>query len=187
MVDWSHLVLPAALAAILVFIASSVIHMVLQMHKADYRKLSNEDEVRGALRAGAPQPGQYVVPHCADPKQMSSPEFIAKLEEGANAVVFVRPNGTVKLGPFLGKWFAYTFVVGLLAGYVAMASLPAGAPYLSVFRVVGAASWLAYAWQAPSDSIWMGKPWSITLRAMADGLVYALLTAGTFAWLWPPP
>jgi hypothetical protein len=185
MVDWSQLVLPALIAAVLVFLASSVIHMVLQMHKKEYRKLGNEDEVRAALRAGTPGPGQYVLPHCAEPKDMGSPEFVRKLEEGVNAVVYVRPNGAVKLGPFLGKWFVYTVLVGLLAGYVAMATLPPGAEYLSVFRVVGASAWLAYAWQSPADSIWMGKPWSLTLRGMVDGLVYALLTAGTFAWLWP--
>src|SRR5690606_9989081 len=166
-------------------IASSVIHMVLQLHKAEYRKLANEDDVRAALRAGAPAPGQYLVPHCADPKEMGSPEFVRKLEEGVNAVVYVRPTGQVKLGQFLAKWFAYTLLVGLLAGYVAMATLPRGVEYLTVFRVVGVTAWLGYAWQGPSDSIWMGKPWSLTARSMVDGLVYALLTAGTFAWRWP--
>src|SRR5690606_10657104 len=101
MVEWSELLLPALGASVLVFIASSVIHMVLQLHKAEYRKLANEDDVRAALRAGAPAPGQYLVPHCADPKEMGSPEFVRKLEEGVNAVVYVRPTGQVKLGQFL--------------------------------------------------------------------------------------
>jgi len=183
--DWSHIALAALLAAVLVFVASSVIHMVLQLHKGDYKKLANEDAVRDVLRAGAPAPGQYVLPHCSDAKEMANPEFVEKLRRGPNGVLFVRPSGEVKLPAFLGKWFGYTFVVGLLAGYVARASLPAGASFVAVFRVVGAASWLAYAWQSPSDSIWMGKPWSITFRAMVDGLIYALLTALAFAWLWP--
>jgi len=29
------------------------------------------------------------------------------------------------------------------------------------------------------------RGWGSTLKSMADGLVYAMLTAGTFAWLWP--
>ena len=37
-------------------------------------------------------------------------------------------------------------------------------------------------WQA---SIWMGRSWSTTLKGTFDGLIYALLTAGTFGWLWP--
>jgi hypothetical protein len=31
----------------------------------------------------------------------------------------------------------------------------------------------------------MGKPWSSTFLYMFDGLIYAALTAGSFAWLWP--
>lgn len=37
-------------------------------------------------------------------------------------------------------------------------------------------------WQ---DSIWYGRKWSTTLKNTLDGIVYALLTAGTFGWLWP--
>jgi hypothetical protein len=34
-------------------------------------------------------------------------------------------------------------------------------------------------------AIWMGKPWSVALKEMFDGLLYGLVTAGTFGWLWP--
>ncbi len=185
MVSWMDLLWPSLLSAVLVFVASSVIHMVLKLHNVDYKKLSNEDEVRAALRKGSPPPGQYTMPHCTDSKEMASPEMVRKLEEGPNAVIYVRPNGAVKLGPFLGKWVLYTIVVSLLAGYVARSALEPGAAYLSVFQIVGASAWLAYAWAAPSDSIWKGKPWSVTFRGMFDGLIYAALTAGSFAWLWP--
>jgi len=185
MVAWSALFLPALVATVLVFIASSIIHMVLKLHNADYRKLVNEDEVADALRKNTGTPGQYVIPHCQDSKQMASPEMQKKYQDGPLAVVYIGPNGPVKLGPFLGKWIVYSFVVSLLAGYLAQATLPANTEYLKVFQVVGAAAWLAYAWQAPSDSIWKQKPWSVTFRSMFDGLVYAAITAGSFAWLWP--
>lgn len=184
-VAWTDLLLPTLVAAVLVFIASSLIHMVLQMHKADYRRLSNEDEVRTAIRKGSPTPGQYVFPHCVGGKDMADPALQKKFEEGPLGVLYVRANGLPKLGPFLGSWFVYTLVVGLLAGYIARTTIPAGADYLAVFQVVGASAWLAYAWQSPSDSIWKGKPWSITVRALFDGLIYAALTAGSYAWLWP--
>jgi hypothetical protein len=29
------------------------------------------------------------------------------------------------------------------------------------------------------------QPWSMTFKEVIDGLVYGLLTAGTFGWLWP--
>ena len=34
-------------------------------------------------------------------------------------------------------------------------------------------------------SIWYRRSWVTTLKSMIDGLLYALLTAGTFGWLWP--
>ena len=185
MVDWSHLVLPALLAAVFVFIASSVIHMVLQWHKSEYGKLTNEDEVLAAMRKGGASPGQYMFPYCGDHKQMASEEMQRKFREGPVGMMILRPTGNVQLGPFLAKWFVYTIVVGLLAGYVARSTLKPGEHYLAVFRVVGTVAWLAYSWQSPADSIWKGKPWIATCRDLVDGLIYGALTAGCFAWLWP--
>jgi len=185
MVPWSALLLPALISAVLVFIASSLIHMVIRWHKAEYQTLPNEDEVRVAINKSKPVPGKYVMPFCKDGKEMATPEMQRKYNEGPNVVMYVRENGPVQLGPFLGKWFAYSLVVSLLAGYVAHVSLPPGTEYLKVFQVVGAAAWLAYAWAIPSDSIWIGKRWSSTFVYMIDGLIYAALTAGAFAWMWP--
>ncbi len=35
------------------------------------------------------------------------------------------------------------------------------------------------------ESAWKGQKWSTTIKFMIDGLIYALVTAGTFGWLWP--
>lgn len=185
MIAWSALFLPALLAAVLIFVASSLIHMVIKWHQCEYHKLANEDEVRAAIRKHSPAPGKYVVPHCKDGKEMAAPETQQKFVEGPNLVMYVRPNGPAQLGPFLGKWFVYTLVVSLLAGYVGRSVLPAGTEYLKVFQVIGASAWLAYAWGGPQESIWMGKPWGSTALYLIDGLIYAALTAGAFAWLWP--
>jgi len=185
MVAWSDLFLPALVATVLVFVASSLIHMALRLHRSDYRPFANEDEVRAALRKGAQGPGQYMTPFCRDPKEQSTPEMQKKFVEGPIAVVCIGPSGTIAIGPFLAKWVAYSFLVSIVAGYLARATLAPGAAYLAVFQVVGVAAWLAYAWQSPADSIWKSRPWSVTWGVMFDGLVYAALTAGSFAWLWP--
>lgn len=184
MVAWSALILPILLSAALIFFASTLIHAVLKLHNSDYHKFSNEDDVRAAIRKGSPAPGMYIMPHCIEGKQ--PPEVVKKFEEGPVGLIFIRPSGKIQMGPFLGKWFAYTVVVSLIAGYMARAVLHPGASYLQVFQVVGTASWLAYAWQGPADSIWAGKPWTSTFKGMLfDGLLYACLTAGAFGWLWP--
>ena len=56
----AQLWLPILSTAALIFIASSLIHMVFKWHNADYKKLANEDDVRAAIRATSPAPGQYV-------------------------------------------------------------------------------------------------------------------------------
>lgn len=185
MVAWSALLLPSVISAVLVFIASSLIHMVIKWHQSEYKALSNEDEVRAVIRKASPVPGSYVLPYCKDSAEMATPEMQERFVEGPNAVMYVREDGAVKLGPFLGKWFAYTLVVSLVAGYLARATVAPGTDFMQVFQVVGVASWLAYAGAIPSDSIWVGKPWRSTFVYMLDGLIYAALTAGAFAWLWP--
>jgi len=185
MVSLTALVLPILLSAVVIFFASSVIHMALRYHNADYRPLANEDAVASVLRQGGLAPGQYVLPHCKDHAQMNTPEMQKKWSEGPIAVLYVKPSGPMQLGPFLGKWFAYTLVVSAVVAYLASAVLTTATPGLTVFRVVGTATWFAYSWQGPADSIWKGKPWICTAKDLFDGLVYGVLTGAVFACLWP--
>jgi len=177
--------LPTILSAVAVFIASSVIHMVSGFHKNDYPGPPNQDALSDAIRPFNLVPGDYMIPHPADMKDMGSPEFKAKAERGPKLVFTVMPNGMTAMGPLLLQWFIYVLVISALAGYVACLALPPGAEYMSVFKVVALAAFLGYAgalWQA---HIWFGKGFGLTLRATIDGLIYALLTAGFFGWLWP--
>ena len=185
MVTLSALWLPILLSAVFVFITSTIVHMVLKYHASDYSKLPNEDAVRAAIRAGSPKPAQYIIPYCQSPKEMESPEMKQKFAEGPVGVLTVRATGYRGMGPMLGQWFVFTLVVSFFIAYVAMHALPPEAPYLKVFQVVGAVGFLAYAAGVIPAAIWMGKPWSIAIKEVFDGLLYGLVTAGTFGWLWP--
>src|SRR5262252_6505894 len=181
----SALWLPILVSAILVFIASSVIHMFMPWHKSDYLKLPNEDGAIGSLRPLAIPPGDYVVPHCSGPEEMKSPAFAEKMMKGPVMVLTVRPNGKFSMGKTMGQWFAFCVVMGLLSACVASSALAAGTPYLRVFQVVAGAAFMGYALAAWPLSIWYGRKWSTTLKSTFDAVIYALLTAGTFGWLWP--
>ncbi len=185
MVTVGALWLPILLSAVLVFIASSIMHMVLKYHSIDYRQLPNEDAVRAALRGGNPAPGQYVTPHVKDMKELEQPEVKQKFSDGPVAVLYLKRPGPVSMGPQLGQWFGFGLVVSFFVAYVTGAALPAGTPYLAVFRIAGATAFLAYAAGQVPAAIWMGKPWSVAWKEVMDGLVYGLVTAGTFGWLWP--
>ncbi len=67
--------LPVVVSAVAVFIASSILHMVIKHHKADYKKLSNDDAVREVLGKGNPAPGIYMTPACGDMKDMRAPAW----------------------------------------------------------------------------------------------------------------
>ena len=72
-----------------------------------------------------------------------------------------------------------------VADYVAGLVLPQGTPYRVVFRLVSTVAFTAYAVAIWQMSIWYSRAWGSTLRSTLDGLIYALVTAGAFGWLWP--
>lgn len=184
MVSLAHLWLPILLSAVIVFVASSILHMVLPYHKSDYKKLPDEDKVRAALRGAGLTPGLYHFPHCTH-KEMNSPEVVEKFKEGPVGFVTVFPSGPPNMGKFLGQWFVYCVIVGFFAALAVVHSIQFGAPYRHVFHVVGSTAFLAYGVGPLVNGIWKGQPWGMTLKEVFDGLIYAALTAGTFGWLWP--
>jgi len=183
-VSLSALWLPILLAAVIVFIASSIIHMVLPYHKSSYRKLSDEDKVRAAIRASNPSPGMYNFPFCTQ-KDLNSDEMKAKFTEGPVGHMIILPNGPVFLPKFLIQWFLFCVLVGIFVAYLAVHVVTPGAPYRHVFRVVGTTAFLAYGVGGLSNGIWKGHPWRMVLLEAFDGIIYAALTAGTFGWRWP--
>ena len=146
MTGLSALWLPLLLSAVMVFVASSVIHMASPWHKSDYPKMPNEDQVMDALRPLAIPPGDYFFPRPSSRDEMRSPAF---------------------------------------AENIAGRALPPGTAYPQVFRFVGATAFIGYALALWQMSIWYRRAWTTTIKATVDGLIYALLTAGTFGWLWP--
>src|SRR3954469_21395050 len=105
--------LPVVLSAVLVFISSSIIHMLLKDHNKDYKQTPNEDAVRAAIRAGSPPPAQYIIPYCSDMKDMENPEMQQKYAEGPVAVINLMQPGRPNMGKSLGQWFAFLLVVSL--------------------------------------------------------------------------
>jgi hypothetical protein len=185
MVTLSALWLAILAASVIVFVASSIIHMAPLWHRSDYPPLPREDEVLAALRPLAIPPGDYFLPRPADRDTMRSPEFKEKLAKGPVAVMTVMPNGPISMGRNLSQWFVFLLVVSLFTAYVASRSLAVGTPYLKVFQIAGATAFIGYSLALCELSIWYRRSWLLTLKGALDGLIYAALTAGTFGWLWP--
>lgn len=185
MVSVLSLLLPIALSAVFVFVASSIIHMATPWHKGDLDKVPDEDGVMNALRPFNIPPGEYGMPKANSMKDMQSPEFAAKFKAGPVAFITVRPSGDMSMSRSLVLWFIYSLVVSMVAGYIAGVAFGPGADYLRIFQVAGCVAFTGYALGQAHESIWWGRRWSRTVRNMLDGLLYGLLTGGTFGWLWP--
>lgn len=185
MVPVLSLWLPILVAAVLVFVVSSIIHMVLKYHWTDWAPVPEEDAVMAELRRVGLTPGNYTLPHASSMAAMKEEAYVEKRTKGPAAMITVVPSGMGGMGKQMTLWFLYSLVVGIFAAYVAGRALEPGADYLEVFRFTGTAAFLAYAVGGWQESIWWGRKWSNTLKNTIDGLIYAAVTAGAFGWLWP--
>ena len=185
MVSIGSLWLPILLSGVVVFLASSVIHMALGYHAADFKKVPDEDALQEAFRRLGVAPGDYGVPKPDSRQGMKDPTYLAKVNQGPIVFMTVMPGGQWFMGAALAQWFAYCLVVSVVGAYVAGRALSPGAEYLDVFRFAGTTAFACYAMALPQASIWFKRSWGTTLRSMMDGLIYASLTAGVFGWLWP--
>ncbi|MDB6169830.1 MAG: hypothetical protein JWM88_2694 [Verrucomicrobia bacterium] len=178
--------LPILLSAVFVFLASSIIHMALQWwHRSDYAKLPEEEKVMDALRPFGLPPGDYMIPNCSGSADMKTPEFAEKLKKGPVMIVTVMPSGMMNMGKCLALWFLYLVVISSFAAYVSGHALLPGAGFRQVVRFAGMTSFLGYAAALWQMSIWYRRSWTTTIKGTIDGVVYAAITAATFAWLWP--
>lgn len=185
MISLLALWLPILLSALAVFVASSIIHMVLKYHHNDFKGLPDEKGVMDALRPFNIPPGNYHYPRAESMKEYGTPEFAEKCETGPLGFLTVLPTGPPSMGPQLLQWFIYSIVVGIFVAYIARLTMAPGTEYLVVLRVTGAVAFCGYGLALLQNSIWYKRSWASTLKSVIDGLIYGLLTGGVFGWLWP--
>jgi hypothetical protein len=170
MVALTALWLPIVLSAVIVFVASSIMHMLLPYHRSDYSQLPDEDKILSTLRAANLKRGLYVFPSCTH-KDMKSPALLEKQKQGPVGFMTIIPSGPPALPKFLIQWFLYCLVIGFFVAYLTAHTIAPGSNYLEVFRVVGTAGFLAYGLGTISNGIWKGQTWSVTIKEVVDGLV----------------
>lgn len=176
--------LPILVSTVLVFAVSAVVHTMLPYHKTEWAAAPGTEALQAALKGAAP--GQYLFPASADPKERMSPESMKRWAEGPSGWLTVMPRGPMSMGRMLGQSFALNLVISFLTAYVAWRAFPAAAPhYRAVFRLVFTVGFMTYALAPAYDSIWYGRPWRVSFWNAFDALLYALVMAGTFGWLWP--
>jgi hypothetical protein len=177
--------LPILLSGIVCLVAGALLHMLVPLHKNDWAGLPGEDGVLDAMRKAGVGAGMYMFPWCRDAKLRNTPEFQAKWAAGPTGVVVVMQKGPFSMGPAMVKMVLYHLVVGVLLAYIATRTLDRGTDYLHVFRIIGTVGTMAYGLGSFPQAIWYQFKWSFAVKSLVDGLVFGLLTAGVFGWLWP--
>jgi hypothetical protein len=177
--------LPILLSAVAVFLVSSVIHMMSPWHKNDYGKVPDEDAFRGSVGPMSIPPGDYMVPRPESREDMRSPAFAEKMRSGPRVIMTVLPGGDFSMTKNLVQWFLYLVLVALFAAGVAASSLPAGADNSLIFKLVTITAFAGYTLALLQMSIWYSRSWGTTAKSIFDGLIYAVITAAIFSWLWP--
>ena len=178
--------LPILLSAVVVFVISSLIHMLFKWHASDYAGLANEDTVRDAIRAGNPAPGHYVVPYCTDMKDMGSEAMLKKYREGPVGHITLAPSGPVNMGKYLGLWFLWSLAVAVVAAFLAANLLPMDHAHVrAAAKLVGALTFIAHGFGTVSESIWMARPWPASAKNLLDAALYGVGSGLVFLWLWP--
>lgn len=183
MVALSTLWLPILVSAVFVFIASSISWMNPFWHRKDYDKVEGSDA--GLVsEMSRMRSGMYLIPSTA--WENATPEARVELRKGPFALLLLRNPGSQFSFPVaLFQYFVYSLALSLFVAYIASITMPAGTHYMRVFRVVGTAGVIGYSFGMIPDSIWYGRPWRASIKTVVDGVVYGLLMAGTFGWLWP--
>ena len=184
-VSLASLWLPILIAAICVFFASAIVWMLLPYHKKDIQFMPNEEEFTGAISPMNIKPGLYMFPNCQDAKDMKSDEFKAKWNAGPWGVITLMPSQP-NFAMNLLKTFTAYLVITIFVAYITAACVPAGAEYLAVFQIAGASAVLGHCMGGMANDFFLGKPTRFIITGFIDGIIFALITAGVIASMWPP-
>lgn len=178
--------LPILLSAVVVFVISCLVHMVLKWHASDYNGFANENDVRAAINAGKPTSGRYVIPFCKDMKEMGSADMQQKYREGPVGHIMLGATGMPSIGKFMSQWFVWVLVVSTVSAYLAarLCGLDHSHAHIAA-KLVGAVTFIAHGFGTVTESIWGLRPWSSSIKYLLDAALYGLGAGLVILWLWP--
>jgi len=177
--------LPVLVSGVAVFVASSVMHMVLAYHQKDYAQLPDEDGVMNALRPFDLPPGDYMMPGGEGMESFKDEAFLEKWSRGPVGMLTIWKSERPNMAASLIQWFLYCLLIGLFVAVLATTALPADVHTHLIFHQTALTAFGGYTLALLQNSIWGRQQWRSTFRYIIDGLVFGVITGLCFMWLWP--
>ena len=176
----TSLLIPIILSAIVLFFASFLSWMVLQLHRDDWKKLEKEDAfLKTMADLNVPQ-GNYMFPGCDTPAEMKTEEYQQKWDQGPSGVMTVFPK--VGMGKKLGLKFVYFLTISFCLAYLSTLAIIPGAEFMVVFRFMSTAGLLVFLSSTVQHSIWFHNR---ILGHIIESILYAAIVGVIFGFLWP--
>jgi hypothetical protein len=179
----AQLWLPILLSAVLVFVLSAASHMVLPWRRNEWGRITDSAALQAALRGL--KPGLYAFPAAPDPKQQMSKEWMERWAAGPSGWLTLAAPGPISMGRNMALSFLVFVAVAFMDAYVASHALGPAPHYRAVFRIVGTVGFMSFGIGSIFNSIWYDRPWRAYVADLIDALLFGLVMAGVFGWLWP--
>ncbi len=172
--------LPILLSGLATHIYSTLAWMLLPHHKPEWNRLPVEQELLELLNRHQVPPNQYMFPFAANGNEAGTPEF--KTRQACSGML-IRWATPLNMGAAIGKTLAFFMVAAACIGYLAGLAIPTpSADAAHVFRVVGTTGILTHCFAHFPHVFWFRR--RIAMEVL-DGIIFAMITAGIFAALWP--
>ncbi|HZW07400.1 MAG TPA: hypothetical protein VFF65_09765 [Phycisphaerales bacterium] len=185
----TNLWLPIVVSGAVVWIASAVAWMAVGHHKKDRDPVpgGREQELMDAITRMSIPPGNYGFPDFCQHDKLPRKERMAAMKAlyDRRPMGLLRVWGEMNMGVNMLLTFVFYLVTSAVIGYLAWATLPQGAPFAKVFQVIATAGILAYCFASFPGDLWFQKKRRAMAMDWIDGIVFGLITAAVFAWLWP--
>ena len=176
--------IPILASAAACWFASALFWMAVQHHSKDTKPIPNEQEFIDAVRRMNIPPGSYGFPDFQKCKGLSKEEK-AKMYD-SRPMGLLTLWGDMNMGVNMLLTVLFFLITSTILAYLGWATLKHTAESFShIMQVIGTAGILAYCFASIPNDIWFQRSRRAMLMCFIDGIVFALITATIFAYLWP--
>ena len=173
--------LPILLTTVALFFTGFLCWTVFPNHKPDWKKLPNEAAFLDKIAEMDIPPGNYAYPHAMDSKSTETEDYKRAVERKTFGTIQAW-GGAPQMGPKLACQVVYLLVTSICLAYLGKLGLNAGSDFMTVFRFMTTAAFLAFTVAVVPSTIWFNNRLT---GYLIDGVIQSIIVGAIFGALWP--